>query len=108
MNFVYAGVFNKFAFEIVDAEREKFKKYKDFNSFDKNFQITPDMLDKFLAFAVKEGIEKDFTAINQSKNGIKTRLKAMIARQLFSDAGYYPVILSEDAAFNEAVKFLAK
>ncbi|MFN4235141.1 MAG: S41 family peptidase [Bacteroidia bacterium] len=108
MNLVYAGVFNKFAFEMVDAEREKFKKYKDFTSFDKNFQITPELFDKFIAFAVKEGIEKDFTAINQSKKSIKVRLKAMIARQLFSDAGYYPVILSEDAAYNEAVKFLSK
>lgn len=106
MNLVYTGVFNKFAFQWVDAEREKLKKYKDFNSFDKNFQITPDLLDNFVAFAAKEGIEKDFTAINQSKKGIKTRLKAMIARQLFSDEGYYPIILSEDAAFNEAVKFL--
>lgn len=108
MNLLHAGVFNKFAFEMVDAEREKFKKYKDFNFFDKNFQITPDLLYNFVEFAVKEGIEKDFTAINQSKKGIKTRLKAMIARQLFSDAGYYPIILSEDTAFNEAVKILSK
>lgn len=108
MNLVYAGIFNKFAFEMVDAEREKFKKYKDFTSFDKNFQITPELLDKFIAFAVNEGIEKDFTAINQSKKSIKVRLKAMIARQLFSDAGYYPIILSEDAAFNEAVTYLSK
>lgn len=108
MNLVYAGIFNKFAFEMVDAEREKFKKYKDFTSFDKNFQITPELLDKFIAFAVNEGIEKDFTAINQSKKSLKVRLKAMIARQLFSDAGYYPIILSEDAAFNEAVTYLSK
>jgi carboxyl-terminal processing protease len=108
MNLVYAGVFNKFAFELVDSEREKFKKYKDFKTFDNNFQISPELFDKFITFAVKEGIEKDFAAINKSKKNIKNRLKAMIARQIFNDAGYYPVILSEDAAFNEAVKFLSK
>ncbi len=108
MNLVYAGVFNKFAFELVDAQREKFKKYRDFKTFDNSFQVTAELFDKFISFAAKEGIEKDFAAINQSKNSIKNRIKAMVARQLFSDAGYYPVILSEDAAFNEAVKYLSK
>jgi carboxyl-terminal processing protease len=103
MGLVYNGVFNKFAFEIVDKEREKFARYKDFESFNKGFNISNEMLDKFLSYAANEGLAKDFAAINQSKHLIKNRLKAMVARQLYSDAGYYPIMLSQDNAFNTAI-----
>ncbi|CAM1359387.1 Peptidase S41 [Tenacibaculum litoreum] len=80
---------NDFAFSYVDDNRKKLASLtvEDFiNNFDKNNEIS----DKFLAKL------KDFRLSERTKNQLRSNLKVLIARELFSDEGLYKVDQRDD------------
>lgn len=80
---------NNFAFSYVDDNRKKLASLtvEDFiNNFDKGNEIS----DKFLAEL------KDFRLSERTKNQLRSNLKVLIARELFSDEGLYKVDQRDD------------
>jgi carboxyl-terminal processing protease len=102
------GLVNQFAFEYVDRNRERFKQYKDFEAFRKSFVLTDEIFAEFLKFNENQGVKVDFIGLKKSNRLIKTRLKAHIARQIWKNEGYYPIIHNIDNAFNKAVELLKR
>ncbi|MGG6230032.1 S41 family peptidase [Tenacibaculum sp. SDUM215027] len=80
---------NDFAFSYVDDNRKKLASLtvEDFiNNFDKNNEIS----NKFLVEL------KDFRLSERTKNQLRSNLKVLIARELFSDEGLYKVDQKDD------------
>jgi carboxyl-terminal processing protease len=96
----------RFAFEYTDRNREDLKKYSDFESFEKHFEISPVLMNEFVDFATVNGVAKDKEGLELAKNKIKTMLKAYISRNLFDDKGFYPVYLPTEKVYNEALTYL--
>ena len=92
----------------IDANRGKWlKEYQSFSQFDKEFQITSDMLDEVKNSGEVLGIaynEKEFT---QSLPLLKTYLKALIARDLWGMNEFFQVINGLDGSVKKAVELLA-
>ena len=93
----------RFAFEYTDKNRTDFKKYSDFENFNKHFEITDVLFEEFITFGEKNGVTKDIEGIEYSKIKINTLLRAYIGRNLFDNEGFYPIYLSIDDTFNEAI-----
>lgn len=102
----YSGLFNQWAFNYVDENREKLGLYGSFQQFDKRFYIFDEMFEEFVAFAASQGVARDEYGIEASKDVISLRLKALIARNLYHNEGYYPVVLRDDNIYKEAVNSL--
>lgn len=100
------SMFFRFAFEYTDQNRENLRKYGDFESYNKQFDVNAVLLDSFISYATKNGIEKNSGEINYAQEKIKTMLKANIGRNLFDDKGFYPLYLSIDQAYKEALAYL--
>jgi carboxyl-terminal processing protease len=103
---VQSSLIFRFAFEYTDKSRKDFQKYTDFEDFDKQFNITGVLLNEFIAYAEKNGIERDKDGWEYAKTKIGVMLKAYIGRNLYDDSGFYPIYLSIDKAFIEALAFL--
>ncbi len=103
---IQSSLIFRFAFEYTDRNRNALHQYKDFENFDKQFDISAVMFNDFIGFAEKNGIKKDSEGITYSGDKIKTMLKAYIGRNLFDDAGFYPIYLSIDKTFNTALGLL--
>jgi len=102
----YSPVFQNFAFDFLQNNRKKWKSLKEFQS---NFQVTEKFLTEFVHYAEKEfGIPTNLKGLNTSKGIIKQNIKAEIARQLWTEQGYYSVISSYDNEILKALNYLKK
>ncbi len=102
------GMISQFAFDQLDQNRSSFEKYGTFKDYNKSFQVSEDLYRKFVAYAMKGGIPKTDPGINASSEIIRTQIKALIARQIWKNDGFYPVIQSLDKSLNKALELMEK
>ncbi|WP_242922220.1 S41 family peptidase [Pontibacter liquoris] len=81
-----------------ELEKMPFSKYK------QNFKVTDKMLQQVLQLAAKEGVVFNEAEFNRSKNLIQNNLKAFIARSVYGNAGFFPVLHDSDEEFQKALK----
>lgn len=100
------GLVNQFAFDYADKNRGSLTAYKSFESFNKQFSVSEKMYSDFVVYAENKGVKKNENGIKVSADYIKLQIKAIIARNIWNDEGYYPVILSDDAVLKKALEEL--
>ncbi len=101
------GILNQFAFYHTDRNRAFFNAYAGPDVFRKNYEINDAMLEELATYAAGEGIPKDAYGFHRSSAYIRTRLKALIARNLFQNTGYFPVLMEKDPVFLKAMDALS-
>jgi carboxyl-terminal processing protease len=103
---LYNGLVTDFAYEFADRERVKLRSYKTVENFIQNFNITPDILHDFIAYAEKNGVKRNDSQIKRSESLIRSQLKALIARNIWSSEGFYPVYQEHDPVLKKALEIL--
>jgi len=100
----WSGVFQAFCFDFVKDKRNKWKNPADFNE---NFSVDDKLSLALTAFAKKYyKIEFEETEFKHSKSLISKLLKAEIARQIWTEIGFYTVFNPMDNEFLTALKRL--
>lgn len=106
-NLVRKGVFNRFSLDYVLKNREKIVgKYPTFNKFDNKFTVNAQMMDDFVKLAEKEGVKWDKEQFEASEEFIRMQIKALIARDVWSNEQYYQVVLKNDNVVLKALELL--
>ena len=100
------GIIYQFAFDYTDRNRQRLEDYSSFRAFDGDFRVQGEVMDEFLAFAEKNGVETHEEELEQSRQKIQTRIKAFIANHLWDSEGMYPVINRIDPAMIKALEVL--
>lgn len=101
------GIFNRFTVDYVMKNRELISnKYSDFENFYKQFEVTDEMISDFRSLAEEEGVEWNDEQFQRSEPMIKLQLKALIARNEWSQSEYYRVVMNEDKVIKKAVEIL--
>lgn len=100
-----SGLIFRFAFEYSDKKRNELRNYSNFEEFNKQFSITSVLFEEFIAYAEKNGVEKDIEGLQYAEAKIITLLKAYISRNIYDDKGFYPIFLSIDEPFLEALNY---
>ena len=101
------GIFNRFTVDYVMKNRELISnKYSDFENFYEQFEVTDEMISDFRSLAEEEGVEWNDEQFQRSEPMIKLQLKALIARNEWSQAEYYRVVMKEDKVIKKAVEIL--
>jgi len=87
------GQLDRFAFEYVDKRRAEFNAYS-LQEYRASFDVSDTIIKEVLAFT---GLEIGLDGINEPTMLIlKTRIKALIARNLWGEAGLYPILYTND------------
>jgi len=94
----------RFAFEFTDKHRSEQRDIKDFESV-KNYLNGFNLLKEFIAYAQKNGVPANEKQIEQSKLILETQLKAVIARNIIDEDGFYPFILKIDETLKKAIGY---
>ncbi len=102
------GLVNEFAYNYLDENRKFFKKFKTFEDFNKSFFINGQILNEFVSFAEKKKVKPDVKGIEISSEIICTQLKALIARQIWKNDGFYAVIHTLDQTLKKALELVDK
>jgi len=96
------GVIIEFCYDYYVRHKELIDSYKDFNDFNRNFNIDNKRFNEFIDYAQKQGVNKDKKLIATSEKQIKIRIKAYIARQKWQNDGFYRVIHKLDKTLQKA------
>lgn len=100
----YSNAFNHYAIRYLDKNRGRFSSFDQFN---KQFTVTPAIFSDFIAYADKLGVTEHPMDVITSRSVIKNRIKAEIARHLWSDDGYYAVYVEDDLDVQRALEEFA-
>ncbi len=100
------GLVTEFAYNFLDKNRKDFKKYKSFEDYNKSFTIDDNILREFVSYAEKNGVKPNEKELNISSEIITTQLKALIARQLWKNEGFYAVIHKLDKTLSKAMELM--
>jgi len=98
----YQGLLNQFGFDYADGHRDDLNHYKSYSDFKQKFEINDGILNDFVAYSTAKGIEADESGIAASKNVLKIRIKAYIARNIWGNDGYYAIMNQDDNVLKEA------
>jgi carboxyl-terminal processing protease len=91
-NLIRKGILNDYAFEIVDSERKNLlEKYPTVKDFIIGFNFSADQTNKLIEMAEKEEIKYNDEQYKKSREMIESRLKALIAKDLWTVSAYYQV-----------------
>ncbi len=97
----------RFAFDFTDKHRNEVRNIKDFEGV-KKYLSKFDLLTQFVAFAQRSGIPANEKQINHSKKILETQIKAVIARNIIDDDGFYPFIRDIDETLQKAIEYFNK
>ncbi|WP_298064400.1 S41 family peptidase [uncultured Rikenella sp.] len=102
---VRRGVLLEFAVTELDSRRQEYReKYPDFDTFARDFVLTPEMTERLIALGRARGVEYDEKGMERSRRPIGAQIKALIAQRLWNTTAYYRVINAEnDPDFAAAV-----
>jgi len=98
----YQGLLNQFGFDYADGHRVDLKNYTSYRDFKQRFEITDDLLKDFVSYSSEKGIAADDKGIKASKEVLKIRIKAYIARNIWGNDGYYAIMNQDDNVLKEA------
>lgn len=102
----YSNAFQSFAFDFVSNKR---KQWKSPATFQKSFFVDEKLTQDFLKYATKYNhIPLDLVGLAKSKKLIQITLKAEIARQIWTEEGYYSVVNELDKEMQTAIRTLEK
>lgn len=97
------GSLNQFCFEYADKNRKELSKMG-FEKFKSGFRISDTMMNDLHAFAEKQGVKPNPREEEISNNIIRNLLKSSIARQVWGNDGFYPILNEEDVVIQKALK----
>ncbi len=102
------GITNTFAINYVDRNRSELQsRFSDLKAFKSGFQVSEDMIKEVQRMAAEDEkiafVPEDYA---RSEKAIKTRIKALIARNLFDNQAFFEVINDLNESFNKAVQTL--
>ena len=100
------GLVIQFAYDYLDHNRSHFNKYAGFAAFNKSFSVSDDIYRHFVDYAAKKGVKKNEQEIKRSAPLLKNLIKAYIARQLYKNDGFYPVVHQMDTALKKAMELM--
>jgi len=101
------GNLRKFSFEYADSHREDLKaKYVAAAEFSHSFELPDEVYQDYLNQVKEGGAQTEWGRNERSEFLVRTRIKAMIGRQIWGTEAFYPVIHQTDYTLEAATKAL--
>ena len=102
------GAINQLNVRLIDQHRSEWlAKYPEFGDYDREFELTEEMLDELKALGERLGVPFKEDEYEISLPVIKTQMKALIARDLWDTGQYYQVISRLNASYLKALELMA-
>ena len=103
---VNMGILYQYAFDYCDSHRRELARYADVDAFAKGFQVSDAMFGELVKRAEAKGIKGSDKEKQVARREADILLKAYIARNLFDEAGFYPIYRPMDDMLQRALEVL--
>ncbi len=95
-----------FSYSFYGGNKNILNAYSDYDEFRRQFSITENIIIDFKSYLNKEKITFSESVFNQNKSMLKTRIKAYLAKQIWRDNGFYPILHSQDKMLEKALQVI--
>lgn len=102
-----SNAIREFVLKYYDKHQSKLEAMK-FDDYKDNFEITDKMIDAIVKIGEREGVEFDEKGYKRSEGLIKTLVKAQIARSVWDNDGFYPIINDYNEILQRALTLFDK
>lgn len=102
------SVLRQFALHYVEGHPELETQYTSGKQFVRDFAVSEALLTELRAYATEKGVAFVAEDYAKSKSRIQDNLKALIARKLYQDDGFYPALNATDPVFLRALELMPK
>lgn len=99
---IYSNAMREFTLKYIEKNKKKLSKMS-FDDFLTNFKVTDEMLNDLIAIGKTVDVNFDEEGFDKSKHLIKLRSKAEIAKGVWGNEYFYPVINESNEILNQAV-----
>lgn len=103
-----SGLLFQFAFEYADAHRPGLSSYGSPEAFAAQFRFTDAIYEELAAFAAEKGIIGNRKEKKLAHEKIGILFKAYVGRNIYDEAGFYPIYRDIDNVLQQAIKALRK
>ncbi|MEI9919673.1 MAG: S41 family peptidase [Bacteroidota bacterium] len=97
----------EFAFNYAAKNKERLEKMG-FEKFQADFDITDDMMNQVIELGKRGGVKPMYGDLQAHKTSIKNYLKAEVARRIWGNDGYYPILNENNEILQQAIKLFDK
>jgi carboxyl-terminal processing protease len=104
---MHRGIPRRFAFQYADRNRDKLNAFQDYRELE-TYLDNQDLLKQFIAYAEENGIKESFEEIILTQDVLMISTKAMIARFILDNEGYYPIIHSIDPTIQKSLEIFSR
>ncbi|MGQ1786740.1 MULTISPECIES: S41 family peptidase [unclassified Saccharicrinis] len=103
------GIFNRFVLNYVDTHRKKMERmYANYDQFSKGFVVNEQIVEELIAEGDKEKLKSDVEEFRKvSLPLIKSQIKALIARNMWTSSEYFQTINPTTDVYNKAIEILS-
>lgn len=98
-----SNVFREYTLEYYEEHKSQLEKMS-FEEYHKNFEVSDKMLNDLVKLAESADVPYKEQEFKESKDIIKNRVKALIARSAWGNEGAYPIFNEENDIFQQALK----
>ncbi|MBQ9585573.1 MAG: S41 family peptidase [Muribaculaceae bacterium] len=103
-----AGILQEYALKYVTENRSSLSQMSDYKQLLRNLPANDDLLNDFVNHAANKGIPARWYYIRQSEDVLTSVIKGLIARDVFGQSAYYPIVNRSDKTIEAALKALNK
>jgi len=104
---VRQGFLTDFVLDYTDKNRDGLlEKYPDVETFKNNYTVHDGFIRDLAEYAKKQGLEINEEELSESTEKLRIRIKALMARDLWSLNEYYYIVNKEDPVFQKAVEII--
>lgn len=100
-----SGALYGFAFEYADRNRERLARYSSPRELEK-YLSGPVLIDPLIRYAREKGIRVTPAELKTTGNLVVNHAKALIARNILDDKGFYPILHRTDQTLKKALEVL--
>lgn len=97
------NIVNEYTLSYTENNRKKLEKMG-YEQFYESFTVTDAMLQELVALGKQQKVTYDAKDFNRSKELLRTHTKALIARSIWNNKGYYPIYNQTNEVFQRALK----
>ena len=92
-----------YTFDFMDRHRGEMQGIKDYKALQEYLKKF-DLVNEMANYAARRGLKRNEWGIRESRDIMRNRIEAYIARHLLDDEGFYPILGQMDTTLQEAVK----
>ena len=100
---LYTGALNRYAFDLMDANRKSYSEFKSPEAFATNFTLTDQELKGIFTEAYGYRPDLWLSLTENDRDFLSTRLRSLLGRNIFGAAGFYAITFPDDPVIKAAL-----